>query len=143
MRLFVLTVGSFLVTVELLCLQLCFGAFLHLEFFTYSWSFFCLQLSFFAYSRKRRLISTSMDCKQRSSTVSKKAPTVGCKQRSSTVSKEAPTVSKTTSPDFCPDLTLLLAKLSSPARDNPPHIAQYPLEIVSQRGVSHACALFS
>ena len=35
-------------------------------------SFFCLQLSFFAYSGKMCLRSTSTDCKQRSSTVSKK-----------------------------------------------------------------------
>ena len=35
----------------------------------------CLQLSFFAYSAKLRLRSTPMDCKQRSSTASQKAPT--------------------------------------------------------------------
>ena len=32
--------------------------------------------------------------------------------------------------------------LSGPVRDTP-HIAQYPFEIVSQRGVSHPFALFS
>ena len=37
---FLLAVGSFLLTAELFCLQLCLGV------------FFCLQLSFFAYSGK-------------------------------------------------------------------------------------------
>ena len=49
-----LTIGAFLLTVRA----------------------FCLQLSFFAYNGKVYLRSTSTDCKHRSSTVSKKAPTV-------------------------------------------------------------------
>ena len=49
---------------ELVCLQL---------------ELFRLQLSFFTYSGKVRLINTLTDCKQRSSTVSKKAPTVSKK----------------------------------------------------------------
>ena len=64
------------------------------SFFTYSWSFF-------AYNAKVLLVRALRDCKQRSLTVSKKAPTVllvralrDCKQRSLTVSKRAPTVSK-------------------------------------------------
>ena len=40
---------------------------------------FCLQLSFFAYSGKARLRSTSTDCKHRSSTVGKKARAVSKK----------------------------------------------------------------
>ena len=51
----------------LFCLQL---ELCYLEF-----ELFCLQLSFFAYSGKVCLRSTSTDCKQRSSIVSKKAPT--------------------------------------------------------------------
>ena len=35
-----------------------------------------------------------------------------------------------------------VSALSGPVRDTP-HIAQYPFEIVSQRGVSHPFALFS
>ena len=66
---FLLTIGSFLLTV---------GAFLltvdNFSFYAYSWSFF-------AYSGKVRLIRALRDCKQRSSTVSKKAPTV-CKKAS-------------------------------------------------------------
>ena len=31
--------------------------------------------------------------------------------------------------------------LNGPVRDTPPHIAQYPFEIASQRGVSHAFSL--
>ena len=81
MRLFWLTVGSFLLTVELFYLQLTI-----LSFFTYSWSsfaysfsFFTYSWSFFAYSGKGRLIRALRDCKQRSLTVSKKAPTVSKK----------------------------------------------------------------
>ena len=72
---FLLTVGSFLLTVELFYLQF--------SFFTYSWSFFAYSFSFlayswsfFAYNAKVRLIRALRDCKQRSLTVSKKAPTV-------------------------------------------------------------------
>ena len=42
-------------------------------FFTYSWSFFCLQLSFFAYSPLRRLLDALSHYKQKSS---------NCKQNS-------------------------------------------------------------
>ena len=51
------------------------------SFFAYSFSFFTYSWSFFASSGKVRLISALRDCKQRRSTVSKKA---------STVSKKAP-----------------------------------------------------
>ena len=67
---FLLTIGSFLLTVEFFDLQL-FRSFL-----TYSWSLFTHNLSFFTYSGQLLLISTLTDCKLRSSTVSKKAPTV-------------------------------------------------------------------
>ena len=40
------------------------------------------------------------------------------------------------------DQCFMLQSLSGPVRDTP-HIAQYPFEIVSQRGVSHPFALFS
>ena len=75
---FVLTVGSVLLTVELFYLQLTILAFLLtvgaslltvLAFAAYSWSFF-------AYSEKVRLLRALRDCKQRSSTVSREAPTV-------------------------------------------------------------------
>ena len=56
------------------------------SFFTYSWSFFAYSFSFFTYSwsfftysGKVRLIRALTDCKQRSLTVSKKAPTVSKK----------------------------------------------------------------
>ena len=52
--------GAFLLTVD------------NFSFFTYSWSFL-------AYSGKVRLIRALSDCKQRSLTVSKKAPTVSKK----------------------------------------------------------------
>ena len=66
------------------------GAFLltadNLSFFTYSWSFFAYSFSFFtynwsffAYRGKVRLISAFRDCKQRSLTANKKAPTVSKK----------------------------------------------------------------
>ena len=64
--------GAFLLTVDKFYL-----------FFTYNWSFpaysfsfLTYSWSFFAYSAKVRLISALKDCKQRSLTVSKKAPTV-------------------------------------------------------------------
>ena len=78
---FWLTVGSFMLTVELFYLQLTIlallltvGAFLltALAFFPYSWSFF-------ACNGKVRLIRALRDCKRRSLTVSKKAPTVSKK----------------------------------------------------------------
>ena len=55
------------------------------SFFTYSWSFFCLQLSFFAYSPLRSLLDALSHSKQKAPTVSRKAKTV---------SNKAPTVSK-------------------------------------------------
>ena len=71
-----LAVGSFLLTVELFCLQLTI-----LVIFTYSWSFFAYSFSFLpyswsflAYSGKVLLIRALRDCKQRSLT---------CKQKSS------------------------------------------------------------
>ena len=67
--------GAFLLTVHnFLAFCLTVGAFLLTElcFFTYSWSFF-------TYSGKVRLIGALRDCKQRSLTVCKKAPTVGKK----------------------------------------------------------------
>ena len=57
---FLLTAGSFLLTVELFYLQLTI-------------------LAFFAYSGKVHLISALRDCKQSSLAVSKKAPTVSKK----------------------------------------------------------------
>ena len=51
-----------------------------LDLFPYNWRF-C------AYKEKLRLISTSTDCKQRSSSVSKQAPTAGTKLLSFFVSK--------------------------------------------------------
>ena len=70
---FLLTVGSFLLTVELFCLHSTI-----LAFFTYKWSFsltivaFLLTIgAFFAYSGKVRLRSALRDCKQRSLTVSR------------------------------------------------------------------------
>ena len=63
--------GAFLLTVDIF------------SFFTYNWSFFAYSCSFFSYncsffahSGKVRLIGALKDCKQRSLTVSKKAPTV-------------------------------------------------------------------
>ena len=78
---FLLTVGSFLLTVELFLLTVD-----HFSFFAYSWSFFAYSFSFLtyswsfcAYSGKVRLVRALRDCKQRSLTVSKKAPTVSKK----------------------------------------------------------------
>ena len=70
------------------CLVLSFFAFcfvwerfcLQLEVvFAYSWGLLTYNWSPFAYNWKVRLISTSTDRKQRSSTVSKEAPTVSRK----------------------------------------------------------------
>ena len=66
--------GAFLLTVDN------FSFFTYsLSFFAYSFSFFTYSWSFCAYSGKVRLIGALRDCKQRSSTVSKKAPTVSKK----------------------------------------------------------------
>ena len=79
---FLLTVGSFLLAVELFYLKLRI-----LADFTYSWSLFAYNFSFltysswsfFAYSGKLHLKRALKDCKQRSVTVSKNAPTVSKK----------------------------------------------------------------
>ena len=82
-----LDAAFFALQLESSCLQWSFftysGRFL---LFTYSWSFFAFSFSFFtyswsffAYSGKLRLIRALRDCKQRSLTVSKKAPTVSKK----------------------------------------------------------------
>ena len=66
--------GAFLLTVD----NFSFSAH-SFSFFAYSFSFFTYSWSFFAYSGKVRLIRALRDCKQRSLTVSKKAPTVSKK----------------------------------------------------------------
>ena len=78
MQLLLLTVGSFLPTVELLCLQWCSGTFFayNLSFFSSSLGFFTYSWSFITYSEKEPLISKWLDCKPRGSAVSKTAPTV-------------------------------------------------------------------
>ena len=173
---FLLTIGSFLLTVELLCLQLCcgaclltIGAFLVTMWLFYFFPdppilafsfdlrvfFFCFSLLFggrfsflfqglqgfseekkpllssgfpcffsekkkqgwrvravevvFTYSWKVPLISTWMDCKQRSSTVSKKAPTVS--KKASPVAIHVKT-SKRLPWTLCPPSHLLYAKLT-------------------------------
>ena len=63
--------GAFLLTID----NFSFSAY-SFSFFAYSFSFFTYSWSFFAYSGKVRLIRALRDCKQRSLTVSKKAPTV-------------------------------------------------------------------
>ena len=61
---FLLTVGSFLLTAELFCLQLYLGAFcLQFEHFYLQLELFCSQLSFCAYSGRVCRRSTSTDCK--------------------------------------------------------------------------------
>ena len=76
-----LTVGSFLLTVELLYLQLTILAFLLTigAFLLTALASLLAIGAFFAYSGKVRLIRALRDCKQRSLTVSKKAPTVSKK----------------------------------------------------------------
>ena len=77
----------FCLQLEASCLQWSFLLTIdHFSFFTYSWSFFAYSFSFltyswnfFAYSGKVRLIRALRDCKQRSLTVSKEAPTVSKK----------------------------------------------------------------
>ena len=68
--------GAFLLSVDNFSFLLRVGAFLLpiSAFFAYSWSFF-------AHSGKVRLIRALRDCKQRSLTVSKKAPTVSKKTK--------------------------------------------------------------
>ena len=66
--------GAFLLTVD----NLSFSTY-SWSFFAYSFTFFTYSWSFFAYSGKVRLIRALRGCKQRSLTVSKKAPTVSKK----------------------------------------------------------------
>ena len=95
---FLLTVGSFLLNSGAFLLPTTLDNF---SFFTYNWSFFAYNFSFFlltigaflltmgnvfthswsflAYNGKVRLIRALRDCKPRSSTVSKQAPTVSKK----------------------------------------------------------------
>ena len=78
---FLLTVGSFLLTLELFHLQLTILAFLlrvgpllvSWSFLAYNFSFVFTVGAFFACSWKVRLIRALRDCKQRSLTVSKKS----------------------------------------------------------------------
>ena len=63
--------GAFLLTVD----KFSFSTY-SWSFFAYSFSFFAYSWAFFAYSRKVRLTRALRDCKQRSLTASKKAPTV-------------------------------------------------------------------
>ena len=77
---FLLTIGSFLLTVELFHLQLTILAFLLIiGAFSLIILVFYLQLEFFAYSGKVLLTSAFRDCKQRSLAVSENAPTVSNK----------------------------------------------------------------
>ena len=77
----------FCLQLEASCLQWSFILTVdNFSFFTYNWNFFAYSFSvftyswsFFAYSGKVRLIRALRDCKQRSLTVSKKAPTVSKK----------------------------------------------------------------
>ena len=91
--------------VQLLCLQLWLGFFLHttLKCFTYNCNF--------AYNGKARLISTSRDCKQRSSTVGKKPPTV---------SKEASPKQKPNPPPLPSDILPFPCVHPPPPRIRPP-----------------------
>ena len=66
--------GAFLLTIDNFGFFAC-----NWSFFAYSFSFLTHSWSSFAYSGKVRLIRALRDCKQRSLTVSKKAPTVSKK----------------------------------------------------------------
>ena len=80
-----LTVGNFLLTVELSYLQLTIFVFFAYSSISLTFLVFYLQLElFYLQWEKVRLISTLRDCKPRSSTASKQAPTVG-KQKTSPV----------------------------------------------------------
>ena len=85
---FLLTVGSFLLTVGLFLLTVDnFSFFTYTRSFSaYSFSFATYSWSFFAYNGKVRLIRALRDCKQRSLTVSKKAPTLS--QKASAIFKK-------------------------------------------------------
>ena len=72
-----LTMGSFLLTMEPFYLRLTILVLLTVRAFLLTILAFLLTIgAFFAYSGKVRLIRALRDCKQRSLTVSKKAPTV-------------------------------------------------------------------
>ena len=75
---FLLTVGSFLITMELFYLQLTIVAFL-LTILAFLLTVLASLLTVGDYSGKVRLRKALRDCKQRSLTVSKKAPTVSKK----------------------------------------------------------------
>ena len=66
--------GDFLLTVDNFSFFTC-----SFSLFAYSFSLRAYSWSFFAYSEKVRLIRALRDCKQRSLTLSKKAPTVSKK----------------------------------------------------------------
>ena len=78
---FLLTVGSFLLTVELFLLTIHSFTFFayNFSFSAYNFSFSTYSFSFSTRSGKMRLMRALRDCKQRSLTVSKKAPTVSKK----------------------------------------------------------------
>ena len=77
---FSVAVAGFLLTVELFYFQWYLGAFcLQLELFCLQLELLFLQLELLCLQWQIRRISTSMDCQQRSSIVSKKAPTVSQK----------------------------------------------------------------
>ena len=79
---FLLTIGGFLLTIELFYLQLCVCSFCAYNFsFLLTIEAFLLAIEAFAYNGKVHLICTSTDCKQRSSTVSKKTATVSDKKK--------------------------------------------------------------
>ena len=108
MRLFCLQLEASCLQLELFCLQLTILAFLltvgaflltvdNFSFFAYSWSFFAYSFSFFtynwslfAYGGKVYLIRALRDCKQRSLTVGKKAPTVSKKASPKQFSQSPP-----------------------------------------------------
>ena len=105
MRLFCLQLEASCLQFEASCLQLeasCLQwSFLltvdNFSFFTYNWSFFAYSFSFlthnwsfFAYNGKVHLIRALRDCKQRSLTVSKKAPTVSQEAIFSPLTMEPP-----------------------------------------------------
>ena len=79
---FLLALGSFLLTIQLPCLQWCFLAFLlTIGAIFLTTGALILQLKLFCLQWESMLRSSSMDCKQGSSTASKKART-GSRQAS-------------------------------------------------------------
>ena len=114
--------GAFLLTVD------------NFSFFAYSWSFFAYSFSFltyswsfFAYSGKMHLIRALRDCKQRSLTVSKKAPTVSKKaspQKLPPHCLETIFDSRFASPNLSPKMP---PKLSLPPREGIFPLSKLPL----------------